>query len=61
MVRYEDQCVSCGLPCMGSSCPNRNVPVQYCDECDEEIDEVYDVDGDELCEECCLKRFRRVS
>jgi len=61
MVRYEDQCVDCGLPCMGNSCPNKNVPVIYCDECHDEIDEVYDVDDDELCEDCCLKRFRRAT
>ena len=62
MVRYEYRCADCGLPCLGDSCPNRNVPVPYCDECDEEIgSDVYDVDGEELCETCLLNRFRRVS
>ena len=59
MVRYESQCVDCGYPCRGSSCPNYEVEIICCDECGKEIDDVYDVDGDELCEECCLKRFRR--
>lgn len=62
MVRYENQCIGCtsmGLPCMGSTCPNLNVPVYYCDKCDEELDEIYEVDGEELCEECLKDMFRR--
>ena len=55
MVKYENYCVGCtsmGLPCMGSTCPNRNVPVYYCDKCNEEVEEVHEVDGEELCEDC---------
>ena len=62
MVKYENQCVGCtsmGLYCMGSTCPNRRVPVCYCDKCGEEIGEIYDVDGEELCEECLKDMFRR--
>jgi len=60
MVRYEDQCCGCavpGYPCRGSSCPNRDVPVYYCDKCGEELEEVYEVDGEELCEECLKEKF----
>lgn len=60
--KYEDHCRDCavpGYPCLGSSCPNRNVPVYYCDKCGDELDEVYDVDGEELCEDCLKERFRR--
>ena len=64
MVRYENHCCDCaapGYPCLGDACVLRNVEVHYCDECKEEIidDEIYDVDGDELCEECLKERFRR--
>lgn len=61
MVKNEDHCVDCGLSCLGSSCPNRNVEVYYCDKCNEEIpyDEIYDVDGEELCEECLKEMFLR--
>ena len=63
MVRYQNHCCGCaapGYPCLGSSCPNRNVPVYYCDECDYEIEgDIYDVDGEELCEECLKERFKR--
>lgn len=60
MVRIENDCVGCGrLPCLGDSCPYSNVEHRYCDKCDEEIGkEYYDVDGEELCEECLKERFR---
>lgn len=62
MLKYENQCVGCtsmGLSCMGATCPNRNVPIYYCDRCCEELAEVYDVYGEELCEECLKDMFRR--
>lgn len=62
MQRVENECVGCstiGLPCMGSSCPNRNVTRHYCDRCGCE-DTLYYYDGYELCEECLLKNFEIV-
>ena len=63
MVKIENHCCDCaapGYPCLGSACPNRNVEVYYCDECGEELDDdIYDVDGEELCEECLKERFIR--
>ena len=63
MVEYENRCCDCavpGYPCIGSSCPNRNVPIYYCDKCGCEIDgDVYEVDGEELCEDCLKDMFRR--
>lgn len=62
MLKYEDHCCDCATPnypCRGSSCPNKNVPVHYCDKCKEEIAEVYYVDGKELCEECLKEMFLR--
>ena len=59
MVTYENDCVDCGLPCMGESCPLRNVAHRYCDKCKEEIgNDYYDVDGEELCEDCLKEMFR---
>lgn len=60
MVVIENQCVDCGLPCLGDSCPNRNVEVYYCDKCHEQLshEEIYETDdGDELCEDCLKERF----
>ena len=62
MVRIENHCCDCavpGYPCRGNSCSLRHVEVHYCDNCDEELDEIYDVDGEELCEECLKERFIR--
>jgi hypothetical protein len=59
---YEDHCCDCavpGYPCRGSSCPNRRVEVHYCDVCGEQLDDIYEVDGDELCEECLKDKFRK--
>ena len=59
MLKIENECVSCGLPCLGDSCPYRNVERRYCDYCKDEIThEYYDVDGEELCEDCLKKMFR---
>ena len=64
MQRIENHCCDCAVPgyqCMGDACPYRNVKVYYCDKCDPKcdwpLDEVYEVDGDELCEECLKKMF----
>ena len=62
MKRIEDHCCECavpGYPCQGRSCPNKNVEVHYCDVCKEELDEIYDVDGEELCEFCLKERFKK--
>lgn len=62
MVKYENQCCDCATdnyPCLGKLCFRRNVEIHYCDHCGEEIDEIYDVDGEELCEECLKEMFRR--
>jgi hypothetical protein len=59
MTKKEDHCVDCGLPCLGSSCPNRNVLVYYCDQCGEEIGELYEVDGKDLCESCLKDMFKK--
>lgn len=56
MIRYENECVSCGLPCLGASCPYREVVRYYCDHCGSE-EKLYRYDNKELCEECLLKNF----
>lgn len=55
--RIENHCVDCGLPCLGSSCPYRNVPVDYCDGCGDEGAK-YRSDGDDLCEDCAKARIK---
>lgn len=60
MKQLENECVDCGLPCLGNSCPNRNVPRFYCDECGDEA-QLYDFDGEELCIDCIEKRLDKVN
>lgn len=60
MKRLENECVDCGLPCLGNSCPNRNVPRFYCDDCGDEA-QLYDFDGEELCISCIEKRLDKVN
>ena len=53
-VKIENHCVDCGQHCKGDLCPNRNVEVCYCDNCDEMIafDDVYFYEGMDVCENC---------
>ena len=62
MIRYEDQCVGCPpeMGCLGSSCPNRDVPVTVCDDCGDENVSLYEFDGEQLCIYCIEKRLDKV-
>lgn len=57
MIKYENECVGCpdGMGCLGSSCPNINVPRVYCDSCGDEAEEFYNYDGEWLCKECYIE------
>ena len=60
MIKYENECCDCAVPsypCRGDSCPNRHVKHLYCDRCNDDVDELYDVDGEELCKDCLLEKF----
>ncbi len=56
MLKIEDRCVGCpdGVPCLGAYCPCRNVPVWYCDKCENEYSrgELRILDGKQLCYDC---------
>jgi hypothetical protein len=63
-VKIVNECCDCavpGYPCLGEACPRRNVEVYECDECGDEIpcDEVYEDDGEHLCEKHLLERYRK--
>ena len=64
MVRIENQCLGCedlGMHCLGAACPRKRVEVRICDKCGEELDDIYEVDGEELCEDCLKERFLKKS
>lgn len=46
---------------MGSACPYRTVKHLYCDRCGSDCEELYKYDGEELCEECLLKVFEKIT
>lgn len=52
----ENHCVDCGLPCIGDSCPYRNVLVYYCDDCGCDRAKYY-IDGNDICEDCAKERI----
>lgn len=56
MIRFENDCVGCpgDLGCLGNACRYINVKHLYCDKCEYEFDELFKVDGDELCFDCML-------
>lgn len=59
MRRMEDDCVDCGLPCLGFGCRYHGKHEHlYCDECEAE-EVLYEVDGEELCLDCLLKRYMK--
>lgn len=59
MQKIENDCVDCGLPCLGDACRYRNVTHYYCDECGEEK-QLYNFDGEELCIDCIENRLEKV-
>lgn len=58
MVKYESECVGCPneIGCIGDYCQYKHVPVLICDECGQEVDELYEVDfdNDQRCLSCLL-------
>jgi len=66
MIKYKNDCCGCAnatYPCLGSSCPKRNVPHYYCDECGDEFDGeelcIWD-DDSHLCKECLFDKYRSI-
>ena len=51
MIKIENHCVQCGLPCLGKKCPKREVKVAYCDLC-EIVEADFSVEDTDYCESC---------
>ena len=59
MLRIENECVGCGLPCVGDHCPQLHVHRYYCDKCGVE-DTLYHFDGEEVCMDCITESLEVV-
>lgn len=60
MIIYENECVGCDLPCLGSSCSLTHVSHYYCDICGDELsqEDIYSKDDDYIiCNDCHEKEL----
>lgn len=61
MTVYTNECVDCGLPCIGQGCPYQNVATIYCDVCgDGNTYADYCVDGTDMCTSCAEQYVKSV-
>lgn len=60
MRQVENDCVDCGLPCIGTSCRYYKAVHFYCDDCGDE-DTLYEFDDEELCIRCIAKKLKKIT
>ena len=56
MIKHVSECVGCEH-CV-PLCPYRDVTVLVCDECGDEVEKLYWYEGEQLCEDCAVDRFK---
>ena len=59
MIKYENECVGCPQGCI--HCGRDKTQHLYCDKCGADCEELYNFLGEELCEECLLKTFEKIT
>ena len=57
-----NECVDCGLPCLGDSCPKRNVSALVCDDCGDRFsaDDLYEVEDGQYCKDGIFDHLAKV-
>ena len=58
MRKYQNDCVGCENCC---GCGLDNVLYLICDECEAEVNVLYEVDGKELCDVCALEHLPQIN
>jgi hypothetical protein len=53
-IYKANECVDCGLPCMGKACPHQNVIHKECDICGDEHDRVFKYENTIYCKDCLI-------
>ena len=60
MTIEVNDCVCCGLPCLGDSCPNRHASHKICDKCGTDLGDHFVVGGEEFCQKCFDRTFPKI-
>ena len=60
MIEYVSDCVDCGKPCLGNDCPHFSVKLLVCDKCNDEVDKLWIVDDEQVCEHCLKEMFETI-
>ena len=60
MLVHREECVDCGLSCIGDICRYKNVLVYYCDKCPTYKRADYMIDNDHFCEDCAKKYIQEL-
>ena len=60
MIEYVSDCVDCGKPCLGNACPHFSVKLLVCDKCNDEVDKLWIVDDEQVCEHCLKEMFETI-
>lgn len=58
MLKYENGCVGCQLPCIYDKCRYYRIPVNYCNKCGDYADMV--IEGKDLCEACTEEILNKI-
>lgn len=60
MIEYVSDCVDCGKPCLGEGCSHYKVTILVCDHCHDEVDRLWIVDDEQVCEHCLKNMFETI-
>lgn len=62
MLKFKSECVDCHgeIGCLRDSCPKRNIPHLICDCCCEDVEELYEYDGEQLRKDCLLDAVPKI-
>lgn len=63
MIKRVNNCVDCHteMGCMGTICSYLENIELVCDKCNNAVDELYEVDNAELCEDCLKQEFKKIT
>lgn len=63
MIKIMDECCDCAngaYPCLGESCEKRHAKHLICDQCNADVETLYNAEGKQLCKSCLEAQFGTV-